>query len=168
MLTAKHRLRDISCTWKFTSNDTEPKPRKIVLTKTIKPDRLDGLDMSANYHQNGNRDFRPRREGRRGTPPDTAVPVAAPVHAVYAIAEDIEYLASSAFDAFDINQIIEGVPQPWAPENMTSYHGESHSPALSTGERLPIRSPPASKFNYFFKCRPAFVQLPCQILISAV
>jgi hypothetical protein len=123
--------------------------------------------MSANYNQNVNRGFIPRREGRRSTPPDIAASVAAPAHAVYAIAQDIEYLASSAFDAFDINQIAEDVPLPWAPESMNTYHEESHSSTLSSGEYLPIRSPPTSKFNSFPNRRSTFVQSHCQPLISA-
>jgi hypothetical protein len=121
--------------------------------------------MSGNYNQNANSSFMPRREVRRGTRSATpATAIAASVDAVYAINQDIEYLASAAFDHFDINQIVEGGPLPWDPADMNIYHAQSHSPALPDGEPLPIRSPPASKYIPIKNRRSALLQSCCQVL----
>jgi hypothetical protein len=88
-----------------------------------------------------------QRRGQRGRSTPSATPAApSQVDAEYAINQDVEYLASSAFDNFDINQIIDGVPLPWDPEDMDNYHRQSHHRSEVETHGPPIRS--ASKFRF--------------------
>jgi hypothetical protein len=158
------RLRCFSCT-QLIAIYSDPKPAQDRPTRGLE-DRCQ--NMSGLYNHNANTAFMSRREVRSGTrSATTTTATAASVHAVYAINQDIEYLASAAFDNFDINQIVESGPLPWDPADMNVYHTQSVSPALPSEEVLPIRSPPASESIPFKQSNTSFFSIPLSSVISS-
>lgn len=84
--------------------------------------------------------FRSARARRR------AAQAPASIHTEYAINQELDYLASSTFNGYDINQAME--PLPWDPESIDNFQPHPH-PGTGGGlvshhhdpRILPSRSP---------------------------